>query len=170
MLTQQPGFEPRLCYGDLILSFVYRPEEGSSMATYGDLQPPPDLSYAAVESPSPRPTPSPSPLPPSPVDDAPTNAPFGLAVNGSKRPHEFLLTHFVHVRLCDFCRKKIWLREALQCGGCGVVCHKKCIKRFPDQKWCSIDQSGTQLGDLFLPARPTPPLLNRNSSKVEIQQ
>lgn len=129
------------------------------MATYGELHSP-DVSYAAVEPPSPRPTPSPSPLPPSPVEETPANASFGSPVNGSKRPHDFLLTHFVHVRLCDFCRKKIWLREALQCGGCGVVCHKKCIKRYPEQKWCSIDQSGTQLGDLFLPARPPHPALN----------
>ena len=41
------------------------------------------------------------------------------------------------------------------------------MKRFPEQKWCTIDPSGTQLSDLFLPAAEfsTPPL-NANGAKV----
>ena len=46
-----------------------------------------------------------------------------------------------------FLVSQIWLREALQCRNCGLVCHKKCIKRFPDRKWCGLD-------DFYIPTIP----------------
>ncbi|EFX86131.1 hypothetical protein DAPPUDRAFT_97942 [Daphnia pulex] len=140
--SQQLGFDPRLCYGDVSLSFVYRPDKE-------DEPPSPDLDSDIVDgipyplSPSPHPS---SVHPLSPLIEMARPA-VDIVVNDSMPMHNFVLTQFINVRLCDFCRKKIWLREALQCRNCELVCHKKCIKRYPDRKWCGLD-------DFFIPNIP----------------
>ncbi|XP_057376466.1 PDZ domain-containing protein 8-like isoform X1 [Daphnia carinata] len=140
--SHQLGFDPRLCYGDISLSFVYRPDKDEDL-------PSPDLDSDIVDG-------IPYPLSPlthltahhllSPLVEMARPA-VDIMVNDSMPMHHFVLTQFINVRLCDFCRKKIWLREAFKCGNCELVCHKKCIKRFPDRKWCGID-------DFFLPTMP----------------
>ena len=93
---QQPGFDSRLCYGDIVLSFVYRPDKKSDPSS----PPTPE----ADESDSPDATPS---LPPTlpPVELA--QSAIEMVVNESKRQHDFIITHFVNSQLCDFCRKKV---------------------------------------------------------------
>ncbi|CAB3380997.1 Hypothetical predicted protein [Cloeon dipterum] len=41
--------------------------------------------------------------------------------------HDFVRTHFSRTTLCDFCCKKIWLKDAVQCRSCKMTCHKKCV-------------------------------------------
>ncbi|KAK9882847.1 hypothetical protein WA026_023545 [Henosepilachna vigintioctopunctata] len=43
--------------------------------------------------------------------------------------HDFLRRQFHRTTQCDFCSKKIWLKDAVQCKNCGMCCHKKCISK-----------------------------------------
>ncbi|XP_017773044.1 PREDICTED: PDZ domain-containing protein 8 [Nicrophorus vespilloides] len=43
--------------------------------------------------------------------------------------HDFIRTQFHRTIHCDFCSKKIWLKDAVQCRDCGLCCHKKCIAK-----------------------------------------
>lgn len=43
--------------------------------------------------------------------------------------HDFVRTQFQRTTHCDFCGKKIWLKDAVQCRGCALCCHKKCIAK-----------------------------------------
>ncbi|GJQ73115.1 hypothetical protein Trydic_g1744 [Trypoxylus dichotomus] len=43
--------------------------------------------------------------------------------------HDFVRTQFHRTTHCDFCTKKIWLKDAVQCRQCGLCCHKKCISK-----------------------------------------
>lgn len=43
--------------------------------------------------------------------------------------HDFIRTQFHRTTHCDFCSKKIWLKDAVQCRECGLCCHKKCISK-----------------------------------------
>ncbi|XP_022900030.1 PDZ domain-containing protein 8 [Onthophagus taurus] len=43
--------------------------------------------------------------------------------------HDFIRTQFHRTTHCDFCTKKIWLKDAVQCRQCGLCCHKKCITK-----------------------------------------
>jgi hypothetical protein len=96
------GFDPRLCYGDVSLSFVYRPDKE-------DEPPSPDLDSDIVDgipyplSPSPHPS---SVHPLSPLIEMARPA-VDIVVNDSMPMHNFVLTQFINVRLCDFCRKKV---------------------------------------------------------------
>ncbi|XP_042893384.1 PDZ domain-containing protein 8-like [Penaeus japonicus] len=53
------------------------------------------------------------------------------------RNHDFKRTHFHSATQCDFCRKKIWLKDAYQCGECGIICHKKCMVRCEQETVCA---------------------------------
>lgn len=43
--------------------------------------------------------------------------------------HDFVRTQFHRTTHCDFCSKKIWLKDAVQCRECSLCCHKKCISK-----------------------------------------
>ncbi|XP_054272610.1 PDZ domain-containing protein 8 [Macrosteles quadrilineatus] len=90
-LSSHNGFEPCLCYGDVLLS----------------------TSFTASHVP---PTSVPTLLvPPSPSPALVSNS------------HDFERTHFNRATQCGFCFKKIWLKDAFQCKGCAMTCHKKCV-------------------------------------------
>lgn len=99
--SQQLGFDPRLCYGDVVLSFVYRPDKRDEL-------PSPEFDLDVVEGlPLPR---SSSPLPPPPIPALIEIArpAVDIIINDAMPMHDFVLTQFINVRLCDFCRKKVW--------------------------------------------------------------
>lgn len=52
------------------------------------------------------------------------------------RQHDFIRTHFHRATQCDFCGKKIWLKDAVQCKECGMSCHKKCINKCQNSTIC----------------------------------
>lgn len=56
-------------------------------------------------------------------------------VNSSKQ-HDFVSTHFQRATQCDFCRRKIWLKDAAQCKDCAMCCHKKCITKCQNSTIC----------------------------------
>ncbi|XP_050674234.1 PDZ domain-containing protein 8 isoform X2 [Leptidea sinapis] len=50
--------------------------------------------------------------------------------------HDFVRTHFHRSTQCDFCNKKIWLKDAMQCRNCGLCCHKKCVTKCQESSPC----------------------------------
>lgn len=53
------------------------------------------------------------------------------------RKHDFIRTHFNQSTQCDYCGKKIWLKDAVQCRDCLMCCHKKCIVKCQSSTVCS---------------------------------
>ncbi|KAE8751360.1 hypothetical protein FOCC_FOCC001931 [Frankliniella occidentalis] len=107
-LSNHSGFEPCLCYGDVLLSFVYLTPSGS---------------------PSPPPAPSGSPAHQSP-EAAMSSVRMDIMQDSSVfKSHDFIRTQFHRAIQCGFCFKKIWLKDAVQCRVCGMSCHKKCVNK-----------------------------------------
>ena len=50
--------------------------------------------------------------------------------------HKFIRTHFHRATQCDFCGKKIWLKDAVQCRECSMCCHKKCVNKCQHSTVC----------------------------------
>lgn len=115
-----PGFEPRFCYGDLVLSFVYRPTESNK----GQIIPP--TAALSTQVPAAGATTgatlqswtkitngaSAGAVGGMAESDSPTHAIKCKQVQATcktvtKRAHDFILTHFTNVRQCELCRKKV---------------------------------------------------------------
>ncbi|KAF4531644.1 hypothetical protein B566_EDAN006575 [Ephemera danica] len=103
-LTGHSGFEPGLCYGDVLLSFVMIPDQSAvttasansspraSPSLRGDIEP---LSIDPIVSTS-----------ESPVKEI--LIPGSLPLNPEDSPvHDFVRTHFNRATQCDFCSKKV---------------------------------------------------------------
>ncbi|GFO30816.1 PDZ domain-containing protein 8, partial [Plakobranchus ocellatus] len=41
--------------------------------------------------------------------------------------HQFDSTTFITATFCDYCGRKIWMKDAFKCRTCSMVCHKKCL-------------------------------------------
>ncbi|KAG6457059.1 hypothetical protein O3G_MSEX010102 [Manduca sexta] len=54
----------------------------------------------------------------------------------TRATHDFVRTHFHRSTQCDFCNKKIWLKDAMQCRNCGLCCHKKCVTKCQETSPC----------------------------------
>ncbi|XP_034235149.1 PDZ domain-containing protein 8 [Thrips palmi] len=128
-LSNHSGFEPCLCYGDVLLSFMYMTPNGT-------------------QSPSP-PFPSGSP---SHQSTEPTVSSVTSQDAGVFRSHDFIRTQFHRAIQCGFCMKKIWLKDAVQCRTCGMSCHKKCINKCMAGSSCggAPPQSG-----ITVPSKPS---------------
>lgn len=75
--------------------------------------------------------------------------------NVSKQ-HDFVRTHFQRSTQCDFCGKKIWLKDAVQCKDCAMCCHKKCITKCQNSTICGpVADSSTVLAAPSLPHQPS---------------
>ncbi|PNF14527.1 hypothetical protein B7P43_G15458 [Cryptotermes secundus] len=106
VLSGHSGFEPCLCYGDILLSFLYMGQTGG----------PPS-----------RPTLSPIKLVPSSTQLLLPRPEQNQ--EAGKKQHDFIRTHFHRTTQCEFCGKKIWLKDAVQCRDCAMTCHKKCVTK-----------------------------------------
>lgn len=117
------GFYPELCYGDILISYGWASSDACHRASV-------DLSKKET-----------------------SETLKSQTVQGEeaaeKKSHDFIRTHFHRATSCDFCTKKvsfgifvcglkffqnenfsqIWLKDAVQCRDCGMVCHKKCEAR-----------------------------------------
>ncbi|KAH9503112.1 hypothetical protein Btru_069981, partial [Bulinus truncatus] len=56
-----------------------------------------------------------------------------------KGHHQFDSANFTTATFCDFCGKKIWMKEAFKCKICHMVCHKKCLAKCLINTVCSED-------------------------------
>ncbi|KAK7862818.1 hypothetical protein R5R35_000842 [Gryllus longicercus] len=125
-LAGHSGFEPCLCYGDILLAFLFTPVEAGMVPPQAQQQTP-KISRPA----------SPRELSSNPV-----------IVSGNAIPlrrHDFLRTHFNRATQCEFCGKKIWLKDAVQCRDCAMTCHKKCVARCQEAAACSGGEPSTTI-------------------------
>ncbi|XP_011863519.1 PREDICTED: PDZ domain-containing protein 8 isoform X3 [Vollenhovia emeryi] len=107
------GFDPTLCYGDILLSYIWescRPSEHAN----NDFGKKENAETAKIQ-----------PIPSEEIAD--------------RKIHDFIRTHFHRATHCDFCTKKIWLKDAVQCRDCGMVCHKKCEVRCQASGTCGAE-------------------------------
>ncbi|KAL0129138.1 hypothetical protein PUN28_004079 [Cardiocondyla obscurior] len=110
------GFDPTLCYGDILLSYIWESCQPSD--NIGDFGKKENAETAKIQ-----------PIPNEEIAD--------------KKIHDFIRTHFHRATHCDFCTKKIWLKDAVQCRDCGMVCHKKCETRCQASGTCSAESLAT---------------------------
>ncbi|XP_033326489.2 PDZ domain containing 8 isoform X2 [Megalopta genalis] len=107
------GFDPTLCYGDILLSYVWK-------SSY------PNRHMAS------------DPGKKESIETAKTQPALNEEII-DKKMHDFIRTHFHRATHCDFCTKKIWLKDAVQCRDCGMVCHKKCEVRCQASGSCGAE-------------------------------
>ncbi|XP_017880723.1 PDZ domain-containing protein 8 isoform X2 [Ceratina calcarata] len=107
------GFDPTLCYGDILLSYVWESNYPSRHMA-GDSGKKENTETAKI--------------PPASSEEI-----------NEKKMHDFIRTHFHRATHCDFCSKKIWLKDAVQCRDCGMVCHKKCEVRCQASGTCGAE-------------------------------
>lgn len=55
---------------------------------------------------------------------------------GASRQHNFQRKHFQSSTVCDFCGRKIWLKDGVHCQDCSMNCHKKCITKCQSSTFC----------------------------------
>uniref|UniRef100_A0A0P4VYA9 PDZ domain-containing protein 8 n=1 Tax=Scylla olivacea TaxID=85551 RepID=A0A0P4VYA9_SCYOL len=128
-LISHKGFNPNLCYGDVMISLTYQPQDrcdvfGRVILEKNALSEDESLTDGTL----------------SEDDDVPT-----IQEAAEDRNHDFKRTHFHSATQCNFCRKKIWLKDAYQCSECGIICHKKCMVRCEQETVC--DPSGLRYKD-----------------------
>ncbi|XP_058804776.1 PDZ domain-containing protein 8 isoform X2 [Phymastichus coffea] len=118
------GFDPSLCYGDVLLSYVWV----SSRPNQAQQQQPQQQSDGSSKK---------------GVEETVKIQPVMFEDIINKKPHDFIRTHFHRATHCDFCTKKIWLKDAVQCRDCGMVCHKKCEARCQASGACDAESVAT---------------------------
>ncbi|XP_061394825.1 PDZ domain-containing protein 8-like, partial [Musca vetustissima] len=141
-LSSQSGFNPNLCFGDILLAFTW---DGN-----------PNLS--ATETPSKQPqtkTKSKSISSVDKTDDSGYSDNISIkstdTIPSQPRAHNFVRTHFQRATQCDFCGKKIWLKDAMQCRECFMCCHKKCINKCQNATVCGPVDCSTALTQTQIP-------------------
>ncbi|XP_050746431.1 PDZ domain-containing protein 8 isoform X2 [Drosophila biarmipes] len=130
-LSNQSGFNPNLCFGDILFGFSWL---GNPNLTVGN------GSLKSGSSPKSQPQTRSERVAPedqshdsaflkvaSTPGESSTSIDSSSATPGVPRAHDFVRTHFNRATQCDFCGKKIWLKDAMQCQECSMSCHKKCI-------------------------------------------
>lgn len=85
-LKDQPGFDPRLCYGDIVLSFIYHPDEVQE----------------TERTPLPEET-----LPERPEPSERERSQVDVVIYELKRPHDWTLKRFGQLENCDICHSKV---------------------------------------------------------------
>ncbi|XP_064609590.1 PDZ domain-containing protein 8-like [Liolophura sinensis] len=121
-LGAHPGFDPNLCFGDITLGFLHTPqkttlEERKKMTRH--------------------PTSIPFTYEPDTMKVSPSQAAAGG--KSDEGLHVFKSAQFHTATYCHFCGKKIWLKTALQCHSCDMICHKKCTEKCQAQTLCRKD-------------------------------
>ncbi|KAG4075848.1 hypothetical protein HA402_003674 [Bradysia odoriphaga] len=117
-LSSQSGFDQNLCFGDVLLSFTWSGNNQSS--------------ESAKKIKSPR----------SSTDKLDEDKNDGTTTS---KQHDFIRTHFQRSTQCDFCGKKIWLKDAVQCQNCSMCCHKKCINKCQNSTICGPVEATTNM-------------------------
>ncbi|CAG5136478.1 unnamed protein product, partial [Candidula unifasciata] len=116
------GWDPNQMYGDISLAFHYVPTDltqeqrrllsGSKTASV-KLQSELFERYKADEDEQGKPSPA--------------RIPEDLKRDLNEGHHQFDNTTFMTATFCDYCGKKIWMKEAFKCQTCNMACHKKCL-------------------------------------------
>ncbi|XP_035730309.1 PDZ domain-containing protein 8-like isoform X2 [Vespa mandarinia] len=134
------GFDPTLCFGDILMSYMWESSVPNSHITSESVKK--DNVEAIIRA-----------------------QPIQSEEVAERKVHDFIRTHFHRATHCDFCTKKIWLKDAIQCRDCGMVCHKKCEVRCQASGICG---SETTLATLALEADEIEPIAIVGESSPEI--
>ncbi|XP_075158335.1 PDZ domain containing 8 [Haematobia irritans] len=126
-LSSQSGFNPNLCFGDILFAFTW---DGN-----------PNLSVTETPSKHQAKLKSKSITSVDKTDDSGYSDNISIKstdtiIPTQPRAHNFVRTHFQRATQCDFCGKKIWLKDAMQCRECFMCCHKKCINKCQNATVC----------------------------------
>uniref|UniRef100_A0A0N5A8G6 PDZ domain-containing protein 8 n=1 Tax=Syphacia muris TaxID=451379 RepID=A0A0N5A8G6_9BILA len=105
--SRHAGFDARLCYGDVLLSFRYFPSGLPPEANLGSEFLARFNSNVYDKA--------------SPVASPPLNDNFVLA------EHNF--EPFILKTACAICNGKVWLKSASRCSLCLIICHNKCVSK-----------------------------------------
>lgn len=118
-MSTQSGFTSQICFGDACIGFIWNPDsakESSRQEKLTDEQNRAKLSNQGSQD--------------------KLDMDRGEIMNN--RQHDFIRTTFNRSTQCDFCGKKIWLKDAVQCRECSMSCHKKCIVKCQSSTVCSV--------------------------------
>ncbi|KAL1398053.1 hypothetical protein pipiens_009265, partial [Culex pipiens pipiens] len=138
-LSMQSGFDQNYCYGDVLLSFVWTEgslatASGSTPSMKSSTENIKKLKLITISKGSADKLDEDKP-------DAATSSETKLVQPPSsqqqQQQHDFIRTHFHRTTQCDYCGKKIWLKDAVQCRECAMCCHKKCINKCQSSTVCS---------------------------------
>ncbi|XP_030379612.1 PDZ domain-containing protein 8 [Scaptodrosophila lebanonensis] len=155
VLSNQSGFNPNLCFGDILAGFSWfgNPnlsisEANSKLAAKGQQNNQAakekvqddgiSVSSATAETSSLK----------SVGNFMDSTVPVSSTSTPAPRAHNFVRTHFQRATQCDFCGKKIWLKDAMQCGDCAMCCHKKCIAKCQNATVCGPVDCSTSLSSV----------------------
>ena len=116
-LSSQSGFCSSICYGDVCIGFNFNQETGKEK----------------LELPKPQ-----------MKTNTGSQEKLDLEVVEMSKKHDFIRTHFNRSTICDFCGKKIWLKDAVQCKDCSMSCHKKCMLKSQTSTVCSGMNEGKE--------------------------
>lgn len=115
-LSTHKGFNEKLCFGDVTLSFCYLSEGEvecpgglAEREQEGSLQDE-DLREREREH----------------VQTPPRDELACATMQLVEVRHNFQDTQFQNPTWCEYCKKKVWTKAASQCMICTYVCHKKC--------------------------------------------
>ncbi|XP_062714468.1 PDZ domain-containing protein 8 [Aedes albopictus] len=134
-LSMQSGFDQNYCYGDVLLSFVW---SGSSVSSPVSMKSSTEnikkfklitISKGSADKADEDKT------------DGSTESKPPPSTGQSLQPHDFIRTHFHRTTQCDYCGKKIWLKDAVQCRDCAMCCHKKCISKCQSSTVCTASEA-----------------------------
>ncbi|KAM8718614.1 hypothetical protein ACLKA7_001342 [Drosophila subpalustris] len=138
VLSNQSGFNPNLCFGDILFGFSWN---GNPSATASET-----IAKSPAKSPSPVKTQSAnseriqedclSETASLKSSNLSADCAVTSATQVLPKAHNFIRTHFQRATQCDFCGKKIWLKDAMQCKNCTMCCHKKCIAKCQNATVC----------------------------------
>lgn len=143
------GFDYRLCYGDITLTFLHKPKKPvfespkSKKKPFVNLKKTSELIKKSQDKNIKKPGNTETIKKLTDIVSTESAAEsedefVGIEGNLPKKSgaHEFVSTHFHSATVCNFCSKKIWLKVAFQCQSCAMICHKKCISRCQNQTSC----------------------------------
>lgn len=136
-----PGFDPALCFGDITLSLSHHPHN------LGDRE----------RKQMTRKLPVPVPVTIKKEERAPATM-AEVALEGAtkkieKGKHDLILTNFETATYCNFCGKKIWLKQAYLCSLCKMKCHKKCAEKYQTETLCT-ESGPMRKSDPTVPWKP----------------
>lgn len=115
-LSSQSGFCSSICYGDICIGFNWNQDVGKEKL---------DVGKSQVKT------------------NTGSQEKLEAEVVETKK-HDFIRTQFNRSTHCDFCGKKIWLKDAVQCKECSMSCHKKCMLKSQTSTVCSGTNEGKE--------------------------
>ncbi|XP_012946904.1 PDZ domain-containing protein 8 [Aplysia californica] len=133
------GWDPNLMYGDVLLSFHFLPSHLSvqqrqamascktGLVSLGHHQEEEEVVNGRTD------------LDLEKLAGQGAQVPTELRKDLNEGHHQFDSTTFVTATFCDYCGKKIWMKEAFKCRSCHMVCHKKCLVKCLVNTFCTED-------------------------------